>query len=201
MAANKTRIANLALGHLGQSKPIADIEENTAPARAMNLFYEETLREVLRDFPWPFATKIEALALRATDPNEEWSYSYTYPTNCVYFRRIQSGFRVETREQRVPYRVGKGSPGLVIFTDKAEAIGEFTEFNDDPTHYPPDFTQAFSLKLAANTANMVCGEDPFKMGDKARAKYDNQLERARVNAGNEEQPDVPPEPESISARS
>ena len=53
--ASQVGICNMALSHLGQSKPISSITERSAAARACNRFYDTALEEVLRDFAWPFA--------------------------------------------------------------------------------------------------------------------------------------------------
>src|SRR5665648_440114 len=94
-----TEICNMALGHLASGKEIANLEtERSAEAIACRRFFDSARDAVLRDFSWPFATKIKALSLIEEDPNSEWAYSYRYPTDCLNFRRILSGTRTDTRD-------------------------------------------------------------------------------------------------------
>ena len=79
MASSKTEIANLAISHLGIGKTIANLElEKSQEAIACRRFYDTVRDSSLRDFPWPFAGKIQALAL----VSNEWLYAYQYPSDC-----------------------------------------------------------------------------------------------------------------------
>ena len=72
--ASKTEIANLALSHLGVGKEIGNLDtEKTEEAVAMRRFYESARDATLRDFPWPFATRMVALALVASPPTQWWT--------------------------------------------------------------------------------------------------------------------------------
>src|SRR4051812_32897245 len=97
MSQTDVGICNMALGHLAVGKAIGALTEASQEARACLRFYEQARDEVLRDFPWPFATTVEALALVAVQPTTEWGYSYRYPLNCLALRRIPSGVRNDTR--------------------------------------------------------------------------------------------------------
>lgn len=197
--ASSTEICNLALSHLG-GKEIANLEEKSEEARACKRFYETVRKEVLRDFPWPFATKVATLNLIEEEPTSEWAYSYRYPTDCLYFRKILSGFRNDNRQSRVSYRIAQDQSGKLIYTDTEEAEGEYTVNANDPILYPPDFTMAFSFLLAYYIAPRVTGGDPFKLKDSAMDAYDQKIRKARANARNEEQSEEDPESELIRAR-
>lgn len=199
--ASAVSICNLALAHLNVGTAIASLTEQSAQARACNQFYAQTRDEALRDFPWPFATTIEALGLVEEEPNSEWDFSYRYPAGCLEVRRILNGAsRVETRDTVVPYRIARDGSGRLIFTGQAEAEVEYTAQVEDPTHYPPDFVQALALLLASYLAPRVTAGDPAKLGPRALQLYDWRMRSARANALNEEQPDVPPDGELVLAR-
>lgn len=83
--------ANMALLHLGISKSIGSFTENSNEARALNTFYDTTNEWLLRNYKWPFATGFVNLALVETNPTDEWAYSYRYPTDCLFFRRVLNG--------------------------------------------------------------------------------------------------------------
>lgn len=202
--ASETELANLALGHLavaGVTFEIQDLAtETTKEARACRRFYAQTRDEVLRDFPWPFATAINNLALVASAPNVEWGYAYRIPSDCLRFRRILSGRRNETQASRIPYRIASDASGELLFTDQQLAQGEWTTQITNVTAFPPDFVQAVALLLAAYVGPSVAGGDQYKLADRAFQLYTRQLERARNNALNEEQPDLPIDSEFIRAR-
>ncbi len=199
--ASKVAICNQALAALGVGDQIANVDtERSAEARACRLFYEDTLKEVLRDFAWSFATHSVVLALIESDPNDEWAYSYRYPTDCLMARRILSGQRSDTRHTRVPYKVIADDAGGVLYTDQQDAELEYTFFNDDTQRFTPDFTTAFVNLLSVRIAPMVTAGDPFGLQEKNIRLYNYQIAKAKANAANEEQTDEEPEPETISGR-
>jgi len=199
--ASSTEICNLALSHIGVGKEIANLEtEKSEEAAACRRFYDTARDEVLRDFTWPFATVMATLGLIEEDPNDEWSYSYRYPSDCLMFRRILSGQRTDTRDTRVPYKIAQDSSGTLIFTDQENAECEYTIREDDPLRYPPDFVLAFSFLLASYIAPRLTGGDPFKLGQRALQLYALQISKAQANAKNEEQPDIEPDSEFTRAR-
>jgi hypothetical protein len=201
VASSDTEICNLALGHLGVLTTIADLTtEQSAEAKICRRFYENTRDSVLRDFNWPFATKIDALALVESDPNDEWDYSYRYPSDCINMRRILSGIRNESPDQRIPYKIGRDNSGRLIFTDQDDAQIEYTMRVETIEEYPPDFVYALSYHLAMYIGPHVTKGDPFKIIDRCERMYSWLMTKAQAQAANEEQPDVLPESEFIRAR-
>jgi len=196
-----TEAANLALSHLGIGKTVSDLEtEQSAEAKVVRAFYNIVLKMVLRDYPWPFATKISTLGLIEEDPNTEWGYSYQYPSDCEYARRILGVSRNESNEERVPYKIFNSETGRLIYTDVENAELEYTMTIDDFTVMPADFIMAFSFKLAYYIAPQITAGDPMKVGERARVNYELELSNAKSAAFNEEQQDVPPESELVRMR-
>ncbi len=201
---SKTEIANMALSHLGIGKEIADLDtENSQDSRACRRFFNDARQAVLRDFPWPFATKFATLGLVSAPPTEttEWKFSYRYPADCLKFRRIPNAdSRIETADTRVVYREGQDSQGRLIYTDQDLATCEYTIDVTGVENYSSDFVIALSLRLAAYIAPRLTAGDPFKMGERALKLYLYELQIARANAIGEEQPDRPIESEFITGR-
>lgn len=198
--ASAIEICNFSLSHLGVGKLIASLNEQSQEARACNLFYESTRDAVLRDAMWPFARRIQSLGLVEEDPNSEWSYSYRYPTNCLYFRRILSGSRNDSRQSRVPYRFAYADDGQLVLTDKEDAEAEWTVKVTNPARYSEDFALALSLRLAGYVAPRLTGGDPHKLGQRALQLYEAEISKARASAFNEEQADEEVDAEFIRAR-
>lgn len=198
---SKVGIANLTLSHLAISKEIANLEtENSEEARTIRRLYETAKDATLRDFPWPFATRQAVLALLEIEPTTEWGYSYRYPSNCLYIRRILSGIRNDSRQSRAPYKIAQDDSGLIIYTDQQDAEIEYTVRADNPQLYTSDFIMAFSLYLASLAAPRLTGGDQFKLGDRALRLYRFEIGRAVSRAMNEEQVEEPVEAEYIRAR-
>lgn len=193
----------MALRHLGSAKEIAALTDRSAEAQACNRFFAQVRDEVLRDFPWPFATVVDDLALVTdftTEDTYEWAYSYRYPADALSFRRILSGTRNDSRQSRIAYRIERDDDGRLLFTDLEEAQGEWTTLVDDVTQWPPDFTQSVAFLLAGYIAPSISAGDQFKLGDRAFGLYQASIARARANALNEEQRDAPPDSEFIASR-
>ena len=200
-ASAKTRICNMALSHLGAGLELSNVDsERSNEAAACRMFYESARRLTLKAFPWPFATKIAALALITEQPNTEWAYSYRYPADCLEHRRILSGIRNDTRSTRVPSKLANDETGLVIFTDQENAFSEYTIDEQNNNLFPEDFMMALSYRLATMIAARVTGGDPFKMGDRAMQNFVLQMSQAEATNANEEQPDVEPDSELILSR-
>lgn len=194
--ATKTEIANLALSHLGVGKEISNLDtDSSSEGSVCRRFYDTCLEATLRDFPWPFATKIAALGLVEEDPNDEWGYSYRYPSDCLKLRRILSGLRTDTNDTRSPYKVSRDSAGLLIFSDQEDAELEYTLLNLDPEQYPADFVLALSFRMAHYIAPTVTSGDPFGLGQRAMQMYEYEISRAARTGINEEQPDIEPRSE------
>jgi hypothetical protein len=204
MAASSTVIANLALSHLGVSKEITNLDsEASAEAAACRRFYEPSRLQTLRDFNWPFATKYAVAGLVATNPTEidqEWGYSYRYPSDCVKLRRIVSGIRPETRQVRVPYQIARDTTGLLIYTNQPNAEVEYTFNEQDVSRFPEDFAMAQSLRMALYMAPRLTAGDPFKLRAGAAQLYAFEVDRARASAGNEEQANEEPPSELERSR-
>jgi len=199
--ASSTDICNQALRHLGVSTTIANLTtEQSTEAIVCRSFYETVRDATLRDFNWPFATKIADLGLVEEDPTNEWAYAYRYPSDCINMRRIESGNRSETADQRIKYKIGRDASGRLIYTDQTDAIAEYTMRITATEEFTPDFILAFSLNLAIMIAPQVTGGDPFKMGERAERLYNFLMTKAQAQAVNEEQPDSAPEADYIVAR-
>ncbi len=201
MNTSETDLANLMLFHLGHAKRIGDLEtERSAEANAIRTIYRMALDATLRDFHWPFATKFQALGLVEANPTDEWDYSYQYPSDCLDLRRLLSGFRSDSRDSEVKYRIVTDGNNTLVYTNQADAQAEFTIRITDTLRYPPDFITAFTLRGAALVAPSITSGDPFKMGTRAIQMYQAEISRAQANARNEFKPDLPPESDFIRAR-
>lgn len=209
MAASSTEIANLALSHVGVAVEVQNVDtESTAEARAVRAFYEQARDEVLRAFPWPFATVIAALQLvtdytaEITTTYPEYGYAYRYPADCLRLLKIRSGAGqwigvgplqwVTTTNtlaylgQRVRTKIISDAAGALILADQTTPYAEYVQRVTDVSRFAPDFVSALSFYLAALIAPRVTGGDPNNLGAKALAKYDLARRQAWATALNEQ---------------
>lgn len=195
-------IWNQSLRAVGNSTEVQSIDENTAEANACRRFYGQARDEVLEEFPWPFAKVTLALALVEINPTTEWAFAYRYPQDCLTLRRIlgTNGYQPMTTEQRIPYLIGTDDEGQLIYTNRCDAVMEYTKQVTNTTTYAPSLVKAIALKLAEYIAPSVTGGDPYKLGLQAGAKYPQALAAAQANAVNEEQALPQPPSEFIQVR-
>jgi hypothetical protein len=199
--ATKTSICNLALAHLGQTKYLSNIDTDTSVvADVLREFYDLTLKEVIRDFKWPFCVRRASLALIGADPNAEWGYAYRYPSDCESVDRVLSGVRNDTRQSRISYKIEADDAGKIIYCDQVDAEIEYSVVPDDPEQFPPDFALALSFKLATYVAPAITAGDPFKLGDRAMSFYRYTITNAMANSKREEQVDEDPQSEYVRGR-
>jgi hypothetical protein len=206
VASSLVIVSNLALSHLGHGTEIASLDERSKAAQACNRFIESARDEMLREFVWPFATKIVALGL-VTDsedvnhPTDEWVFSYRYPSDCLFFRKIQSGIRNDNGFSRVPYRLAADDQGTLVFTDRESAKAEYTStLGQNPARWHADFELALSYRLAAYICPRIVDASVSETAQLVNALWRTSVLKAQANAANEEQEDPPPDSELLLAR-
>lgn len=136
MAASLEAICNLALSHLGIAKTVTVLATDATPESiACNQFMEQVIDEVLRDFPWPFATSYATLLLVEEDPTVEWDYSYRLPSDCRFVRRIvqDDSSRNETRQSRAPFRIVRDADSTEYSAATTYAIGDYAKITTGVT--------------------------------------------------------------------
>ena len=160
--ASEVQIAKLALQHIGDRWDISDLDEDTPEAEQVKLVFDDTRDALLRQHPWNFAKKFATpAALRGTVP-ANWDYMYVYPTDALRILGI-----VDPLETGVPikFEVGRNSSDIkTVLTDQVDAEFYYTMRVTDTTQFDPEFTMAFSYKLAAKLAMPLTGERSI-MGD------------------------------------
>ena len=195
---SSTEMANLALSHCAVSKNIGNLDTSVGPdAEACRRFFDIAMNTFQRDFQYAFATTTVTLGLIREDPDDRYSFEYTYPANCQFAGRLISGLIKDNRQSQFEYKIMRGDSGRVIWTNCEEAELEFQFIETDTGRYQVDFILAFTYKLAELIAPRVTGGDPFKLGNQAKANYQEAKNIAQANAMNEQQEEEEPESEFI----
>lgn len=179
-----TDICNMALAHLAKGR-IANINEQSEPARQCKLFYETTKKNLLREYTWGFAKRVAKLA-ELTEESPDWKYLYAYPEKCVAVRKIfATDGRYVTEGEKERW-------DLFLATDNVLAVGcdiekawmEYTYDVDDVELFSADFLEAFTRMLAFNiclqlTGNAALQQQQYQIAQAAiaRAKYTSASEK------------------------
>lgn len=196
-----TEIANLTLGHIGVNKEISDIvSENSREAKAIRRFWDVCLEQVLRDHPFGFQSKIQTLNLVEEDPNTDWLYSYRYPSDCLFVRKLLSGVNVTTPVDPIPYKLSKDSTARLILTNQQDAVAEYTSKEIDYDNIPSDFKMAFSFRLAVYVCPSLAAGEAFKIKGDLMNSYLLEISKAEANSINEESNDPDVDSEFIRSR-
>jgi hypothetical protein len=157
---------------------------------------------VLRDFPWPWATAYADLALvggsSTVKVNNDWQYSYRYPSDAVFARRIVRDSIGRQDPNPAPYRMGRDSQGRLIFTNEANAQLEYTSSIDDPAEFDSMFVSMLAWKIGSSLAPSLSRIE--KMAQSCMAMYEVDKSKAESRALNESQQEDPLEAELIRAR-
>jgi len=197
---------NQALGKIGTSLSITALSDQTEEAHLAGVFYDTTLRQVLRRHSWPFATKYATLVLHsgtaATALNLDWQYAYVYPDDCIFARRIVGANKRTFDEDPLEFRMGREDDIRVIYTDCDDPVLEYTAIFDCPVELVDQlFMDALTWRLAAQFAPaLIKGVDGARAAQVANASYMQALEVASAVSASEAQRDPPGDAEWINAR-
>ena len=192
----------MALAHLGVTVEISDLDtEDSVEAKVMRRFYTQARQQTLRDFDWHFARKKAALGLIDTDTTREFLYAYTYPADCLHFRRVLSDYRNDAPDTRVPFELKHGTSATEIWTDRSSAYGEYTvDVTPNSGRMTADCIMALSYRLAAFAAPALTRGDPFQLQNRVMTFYQFELAKAEANSNNEAAPDPQPDAEMHRGR-
>lgn len=158
----QVEIINKALGHIAVS-PITGMSEASPAAVLANSIWDSCRREVLRVCNWSFATVISALSTaNYTIANNDWTYVYQYPSNCVGMWLVYANRKDKAQEFREVY--DPINSAKVILSNVYAAIGEYTYDLIDTTGYDASFISCLSYLLAANMAKPLTGDDKMAEG-------------------------------------
>jgi len=86
MAQTVVDCCNSALQRVGATT-ITSLSDNSPEARACSVAYESNRRDELRKHPWNFAIKRAVLAPDTTAPAFDYTYAFTFPSDCVRLLR------------------------------------------------------------------------------------------------------------------
>lgn len=145
---SKVAIVNKALTRIG-ANTITSLDDDTQNARVINRVYDLSLRSILAESKWNFATTRALLAQVAND-DPDWFYTaegeayvYQKPSDCIRIFGTNSKYAIWREE------------GDYIISDTTGLGLVYVRYLDDPTKYPSAFIDAFIDRLCADIAYMI----------------------------------------------
>jgi hypothetical protein len=145
MATSKTELINKALTQVGAA-PITNIDDDSNNARIINRVYETSLRSILSECKWNFATVRAILSVSAD--TMAWN---DVGENIVYVRPSDIVRIFGTNDDSARWR----EEGDYIISDTTGLGIRYVKFLDTPSKYPSSFIDAFVDRLSADVAYII----------------------------------------------
>lgn len=161
---SKTQIANLALGFLGSTQSIVDLDtETTAHAKVVRRHYSITLKEFLEKHPWQFASGYGQLTLIESRPSSGYGYAYGTPSDALVIRQVAPKDMYARdyiyEDNTVDFREFLIGGGIQIHTDLKDAWCEYTKNISEDDLVPTYFGKGFAAHLAMEIApSLITGK-------------------------------------------
>lgn len=168
----KAGIFNLALGALLLSRRITNVDtDQSNEAKVLLTHYDVALRATLEDLDLDSTSTQADLELLEADPTQHWSYAYKYPSNCAFFRRIQSSALMDNKTTHIPKRIGVYEDQKAIFTNETEAVGEYIAYDLPLSTLSATAGLAVAYRLAILSAPLIVGKGAAKLIEQIEKKY------------------------------
>lgn len=169
---SKVDIFNLALGALLLNKQIADAETDTSKeAKVLRQFYPIALAQTLQDLDLDATSEKIALEKIEDLNNEEWLYAYKYPSKCLFFRRIVSGFVKDNRSTKIPLARGTRNGVSVIYTNQQDAYGEYIHKDINLNTLNASAGLALAYRLAFLSTTLIVGKGALNIRRDIQTTY------------------------------
>lgn len=160
MSISKTDILNRSLTLIG-ALPVVNISDDSNNARILNRVYESSLRAILSEEKWNFATKRVLLTkLSATLDWYDTGEIYVYQKPLDLVRIYGTNFPSATWREEGDYIISD-TDGLGL---------RYVYYLDAPSKYPGFFIEAFSDKLCSDIAYMIVNS--ASLGEKYKQIYE-----------------------------
>lgn len=197
MTMTKTSVFKMACGHLKQ-KPVGDADENSVTANYMNVYWDAAVDYVLERHDWGFARARGELSQVENDDLTDWSYQYSYPSDCVKPRALQTGVRVTHSPTAFKVELSADLTSKTIVCDLDEAWLIYTKRITNMALWPVSALIALSYKLAELSALLVTGKEDLKA--RCAKEYETAEARAKLLDSQNGQDDPEPDSQFIEAR-
>lgn len=126
--------------------------------QVLNAVWEVAFFSALEDMDLDSTSTPITLQLVSTDPNTRWGFAYKYPTDCVFFRRIESGVVKDNRSSHITKRIGILGNQKVIYTNCETATAEYISNLIPINSLSSNAALAIAYKLASLSSALITGK-------------------------------------------
>lgn len=160
----KTDIANLALGYLGSTQSVVDLDtENTGQAKIIRRHYRTAFHGFLESHPWNLATGYGQLQLIESSPSSGYAYAYGTPSDALVIRQL--GLKGEYRrmyeyeDSTIDFKEYLIGGQIQIHTDLRDAYCQYTKQLNEDDGVPNYFGKGLAAHLAMEIApSLITGK-------------------------------------------
>lgn len=172
MSYTKAKLYNLALSLLLLAKEVEEIETDTSnEVRVLNIHWDTAFESTLQDLDLDSLSVHIPLELLAEDEYGPFKYIYKYPNNCIFLRRLKSGFETDNKTTHLAKKTGIYNGQKVIYTNEYQAVGECIPKNVPLVSLSPMAALAVAYKLALLSAPLIVGKGAKALKDDLKADY------------------------------
>lgn len=173
---SKVELYNISLSALLLERQLIDTTtENSNEKKVLDQFYNIALFSTLEDLDLDSTHTKVTLELVTDEPAAPydllWDYIYKYPSNCILFRGIFSGFYKDNRQTHVPKAVEMYDGAKAILTKEVNAVGKYIPKDIPLDSLTPMTGMAIAYRLAALSAPLIVGKGALKLKDSIELKY------------------------------
>lgn len=160
--ASDIEIASNALVRIGVP-PISSFNEGGAAGVVAGNLYEPTIRALLTDHRWRFASAKRQLAQLTAAPLNEWQYAYQLPSDMIMLYRVYPGTEYEIYEDK-------------LYSQENTIEIDYLFRAPEPL-FSPYFQLACEYKLASEFALTVTSNR--SLAETYEIKYQDTMKKAR----------------------
>lgn len=155
-------IASNALVRIGVP-PISSFTEGGAAGVAASNLYEPTVKALLTESRWRFASAKRSLARLTAAPLNEWQYAFQLPSDMILMYRVYPNMDYEIYEDK-------------LYSNASEIEVDYL-FRPDTSLFSPSFQLALEYKLASEFALIVTSNR--SLTETYEMKYIEMMKKAR----------------------
>jgi len=181
----KTDIANKALGHLGITSRLTDLETDISnEGRVLRSFMRDAIDYVLEQHYWTFATRTAVLAKHSDDPENNFRFAYYMPVNSLVIREVacDGNFlnpRYEHYHDQIPqFEERNLGNSNVIFTSVENAHAKYTERLSDNLSFKSYFGRGVAGRLALEAGPALIAHNWPKVMNVITTRANNEISAA-----------------------
>jgi len=177
-------ISNKALRKISV-REIASLTQSGEAAARCNAAVRDSVKEVIRKYPFSFTTVWDTLPLLATAPPFGYTYAYQLPNSAVKLFDISDS--EDLTAPRISFDLVRGNK---IYTDASPCYARYGVYAEaDLTTAPPDFINACAFNLGAEIAGPLTKTEMIPVMEQMYRFYLNEAMLSDAAGNNERKKD------------